>query len=145
MPYLSKINETKFSIHLHDLPWAEVSRMRDIDDKVECFNSLVSNLFNYHASLKRTKVSSKKAPWITDYIKLMMSLRDAILSRPRGSKIESYRDYYKSLEREKPAYFGFYFNTSKEKPKKMWDHIKCIMPIGGSLAVNYEYASTPSK
>lgn len=82
--YLDKINGTKFSEDLHDFPWAQVSLMRDMDDKVEWFNSLGLYLFESQAAIKRIRVSSRPAPWIADNIELMMSLRDAALSRARA-------------------------------------------------------------
>lgn len=75
--------------------WKDVFCEPNIDLKVECFNCLLLALFDKFAPLKRIKLGSKPHLWITDNIKLMMSLRDKALFRAWLIERKVHRDYYK--------------------------------------------------
>lgn len=137
---LDKIDEELFNSDLINTPWCDVLSEPDINYQIQHFNELFLNIFNLHAPMKRFKVNTKLTPWITDNVKLMMLLRDKASHRAQISDNKSHLDYYKSLrnlvtgaiDREKRAYFSFYVNNNKDKPKLMWKHLKRICPLSSN-------------
>ncbi|XP_052756854.1 uncharacterized protein LOC128202040 [Galleria mellonella] len=132
---LGNIDMNSFNNDLISLDWESVNKMTTLDARVNRFNELINTLFDVHAPMRKICINSNKPhPWITDNIKIMMRLRDSALRRARASGEDSHFDYYKSLrnytsgalEREKKAYFTFYINNNKNKPKQMWHHLKQI-------------------
>ncbi|CAK1602560.1 unnamed protein product [Parnassius mnemosyne] len=99
---------------------------------------MLLDAFEIHAPLKLIRLKRKPTPWITDNIKLMMTLRDSAHNRANTSGKDSHNDYYKSLRnlvnsainREKSAYFTFFINKNQGNPKTMWSHLKRISPVG---------------
>lgn len=85
---LNKVNETDFIRDLGLLPWSEVEGGRDVNDMVARFNDLITQLFNKHAPIRRVRVRERPHPWLTDNIKLMMSLRDRALIKARSTKLD---------------------------------------------------------
>ena len=71
------------------------------DLKASVFNSVTSALLEAHAPLKRTKITSHHAPWITADLKNLMKKRD--LAKKKPEKDASYWSKYKKL-RNKVAY-----------------------------------------
>lgn len=137
---LDKIDHEQFSNDLKNISWSNIIGLLDIDDQVTKFNEMIINLFNKHAPIKRIKVRTQSTPWITQNIKLMMALRDKALTRAHASKTASHLDYYRGLrnyvtgaiEREKKAYFDFFINNNKDKPKQMWEHLKRTCPFSNN-------------
>ena len=67
----------------------------DPDLMASVFNSVISSLLEVHAPLKRRKITSHHAPWITVEIKNLMKERD--LAKKRSEKDASYWSDYKKL------------------------------------------------
>ena len=65
----------------------------DPDLMASVFNSVISSLLEVHAPLKRRKIKSHHAPWITVEIKNLMKL-----AKKRSEKDASYWSEYKSLQ-----------------------------------------------
>lgn len=135
---LNRINREEFNTDLESITWGDILLMTNVDDQVNYFNEMILNLFNKHAPITRSKVCTKPTPWITENVKLMMSLRDKAHNRAISSKNDVILDYYRTLknyvtgaiEREKKGYFTFYINNNKNKPKQMWDQLKRTCPLG---------------
>lgn len=140
---LNSIDDTEFESDLHELTWSEVEKCCGVNNKIELFNVLLLSLYDKHAPSRKLRVNNRPTPWITDNIKLMMSLRDEALVRANKSKIESHRGYYKqlrnlvngALDREKGAYLNFYVNSNKNAPKKMWSHFRNVLSSGISTSM----------
>ena len=65
------------------------------------FNSVISALLEVHAPLKRTKITSHHAPWITADLKNLMKKRE--LAKKKSEKDASYWSEYMKL-RNKVTY-----------------------------------------
>lgn len=109
----STFNYDTFLQNLHAIEWNQVLYLDNINSKVEFINNNILRLFNYHAPIKTIKCNKKPAPWCTDNIKVLITLRNASLKRfKRTGKIETW-NYYKSLrnltnlcvKNEKKAFF----------------------------------------
>ncbi|XP_037299945.1 uncharacterized protein LOC115455175 [Manduca sexta] len=138
---INSINEELFLGKLHNLPWFRILQLSNVDDKVQLFNKMILNLYDLYAPVKRIKKQTKSTPWITNMVKFMMAFRDSALNRARTSGKDTHKEYYKSLrnmvnssvEREKSAYFNFYINNNKDKPKQMWNHLKRTCSLDNSV------------
>ena len=67
----------------------------DPDLMASNFNGVISSLLEAHAPLKRRKITSHHAPWITAKIKNLMKERD--LAKKRSENDASYWSDYKKL------------------------------------------------
>lgn len=137
---INKIDNDLFLKDLHAMPWEDVNEQDNIDDMVKVFNYLLNLIFDEHAPLQKVKIKESPSPWITDNIKLMMSLRDKALHRANRTQKESHFAYYKNmknmvtsaLRREKEAFFSHYVNKNKHKPQQMWNYLKKTSVLNNS-------------
>lgn len=53
-----------------------IYRFNNVNDKVNIFNFTIISLFDTYAPLKKIRVTKPYTPWVTDTVRLMMSLRD---------------------------------------------------------------------
>ncbi|XP_048488800.1 uncharacterized protein LOC125491278 [Plutella xylostella] len=95
---INKIDNDLFLKDLHAMPWEDVNEQDNIDDMVKVFNYLLNLIFDEHAPLQKVKIKESPSPWITDNIKLMMSLRDKALHRANRTQKESHFAYYKDMK-----------------------------------------------
>ncbi|KAH9641565.1 hypothetical protein HF086_017137 [Spodoptera exigua] len=127
---------------MRNIAWGNIPLMSDVDEQMNFFNEMILQLFNKHAPITRSKICTKHTPWITENIKLMISLLDKAHNKALSSKSDANLDYYRALknyvtgaiEREKRAFFTFYINNNKNKPKRMWDQLKRTCPLGDDSA-----------
>lgn len=93
----SNFNYEQFCVDIQQITWGDIFQMDNIDQKVDFLSTNISTLFNVHVPSKIRRFSKPFAPWLTDNLKLMMSLRDNALKRFRlNKKIETW-NYYKRL------------------------------------------------
>lgn len=104
---------------------------------VNALNYSVVAMFDLYAPLKTVVIKHRSLPWITDVIKLMMTLRDEAASDYHRSKCQSKKRYYKSLKStvnealfyEKSAYFKYNINNKIQNSKQLWKNLKTtILP-----------------
>jgi hypothetical protein len=65
--------------------------------KYNFLNAKIIELFNKHAPKRTIRITKKYAPWLTDNIKLMMSLRDKARIKFNKSKLTNHWNQYKFL------------------------------------------------
>ena len=82
-----------------DKPFAPTNGIPDL--MVSIFNSVMSALLEVHAPLKRIKITSHHAPWITADVRSLMKGRD--FAEKKSKKHASYWSVYKRLQ-NKVAY-----------------------------------------
>lgn len=92
-----RINHEQFLVDLYNTPFHNVFYIRDVDSKLEKFNDLLIDLFNKHAPERTVRITKKKAPWITENIKLIMSNRDKALSKYKKQKTSINWENYRHL------------------------------------------------
>ena len=89
------------------------------------FNSVISSLLEVHAPLKRRKVTSHHAPWITAELKSLMKERD--LAKKTSENDASYWSDYKKLRnkvtfelrKRVPEYYHNLIDETENNPKAM--------------------------
>lgn len=100
-----------------------IYRLADIDSKVQIFNETILHLFEMHAPLKSIRVTKPKSPWLTDNVRLIMSLRDRAKVKFKASGREPDWIAYKELRNlttaairaEKKAYLQYRLNDKNSK------------------------------
>lgn len=106
---------SQFRDDLQSIRFESIYDMNNVNDKVHFLNEAILTLFNMHAPLKTIKITKKHSPWITDNIRLLMSLRDKARTKFRQNKTDALYNYYKALRNyttlacrnEKRAYFEY--------------------------------------
>nr|CAH7715602.1 unnamed protein product [Callosobruchus chinensis] len=103
-----------------------------IDEKLELFNKYVLGIFDKHAPKVTVRVTRNRAPWLTDNLKLIFSLRDSALTKFKSNKTKENWDRYKELrnfanhatENEKKAYLGTIMDHGDVRKK--WRTLKSM-------------------
>lgn len=125
-------NYENFYTDLRSIPFEMMFDMRDVSDKLNFLNENLLSLFNFHAPLRTIKITKKPSPWITDNIRLLISLRDKARSRWRRTKSEAHHNYYKALKnyttlacrKEKKAYFEYKLRLNGVN--KIWKELNLL-------------------
>lgn len=81
---------------------------------------------------KTVRITKRKAPWLTENIKLMMSLRDKAKTAFRRTKLPQHWNYYKqmrnltthAISNEKKAYFNYI--VANNNSKQLWRELKLM-------------------
>ena len=97
--------------------------------RASVLNSVISALLEVHAPLKRTKITSHHAPWITADLKNLMKKRD--LTKKKSEKDASYWSEYKKprkkvtyeLRRRVQEYYHNLVDDAQNDQKAMWKTI----------------------
>ena len=108
-----KFNQEQFYSDLTSINFDVIYGMNNVNDKLKFLNENILNLLNDHAPFSTIRISKKFSPWLTDNLRLLISLRNKARSRWRRTKNEGHHNYYKELKnyttlscrREKKAYF----------------------------------------
>nr|CAH7740552.1 unnamed protein product [Callosobruchus chinensis] len=103
-----------------------------IDEKLELFNKYVLGIFDKHAPKITVRVTRNRAPWLTDNLKLIFSLRYSALTKFKSNKSKENWDRYKELrnfanhatENEKKAYLGTIMDRGDVRKK--WRTLKSM-------------------
>lgn len=125
-------NIENFTNDLLAVPLYNIYGIEHVDLKVQYFNDCLVDLFNLHAPYKTAKISKPRKPWLTDNIKLLLSLRDKAKLKFKRTKKAAHWDYYKQLrnytevaiKNEKRAYFNSKFRTNDSKT--IWKELKSL-------------------
>lgn len=123
-------NYGAFETDLFNTPFYNIFDLNDINDKVSYLSTNLMNLFDQHAPIITSRVTKPRAPWLTDTIKLMISIRDKAQRKYKKTKNEAHFQYYKELrnytteaiKREKKAYLNFQLSNSSSK--ECWKILK---------------------
>lgn len=130
-----------FNAELTGIPFHRIFYMSDINSKVEYFNYCLLNHFDRHAPMITRRFTKPYAPWITDNVKLLISLRNKAKSRFRRSRRPGDWNYYRSLRNlttntirlEKKAFFEHVFREGD--CRSLWRSLGHL-GIGGGAAVD---------
>lgn len=130
--YFSK---DKFLKELKYAPFWLVGQTRDVNEALDIFIKLFTDIADSHAPLRKFSVKTKSAPWLTDNIRDLMLLRDESKFEARASGLLSdwavyrkLRNHVVKLNREsKREYFLDAINNSRKDPKSMWNTINNLL------------------
>nr|CAI5855910.1 unnamed protein product [Callosobruchus analis] len=125
----SRFSNNNFTADLQNLDLYTIYSFQNVNDKVRYLNNTLLKLFNKQAPVHTVRITKKKAPWLTDTIKIMQRKRDQALVKYRASKAVADFHYYKLLRNEvnyaivrgKKAYLQFQLNNKSNIWKELRD------------------------
>lgn len=125
-------NNENFLADLYAIPFHNIFYIHDVNNKLEFFNRNFLQLIDSHAPLRQIRITKKYAPWLTDNIRFLITLRNKALSKWRKSKNVAHYNYYKSLRnyttlacrKEKKSYFQQ--RVATVGINKIWRDLKLI-------------------
>lgn len=108
--------------------WDRVCLINNVVKTLELFTEMFLDLADKHASIRKFTVRKRKAPWIDEQLKTMMTQRDKmkILATIFGNTNDwkaycSLRDQVTNANRKKKSkYYPNKFNSIKHDGKKLW-------------------------
>lgn len=122
-------------------------RVPDIDQKVQILNNIISQLYDRFAPFRNIRVTKPRSPWLTDNVRLVMSLRDRAKAKYKASGRETHWAAYKelrnlatlSIRAEKKAYLRYKLSGKNSKAlykalKQLNVNSKVTKSIPASLA-----------
>nr|CAI5869801.1 unnamed protein product [Callosobruchus analis]CAI5869804.1 unnamed protein product [Callosobruchus analis] len=103
-----------------------------IDEKLQLFNKFILDIYDKYAPKRTVRVTRNRAPWLTDNLKFIFSLRDSALTKFKNDKTKENWERYKELrnfsnratENEKKAYLGTIM--AQGDVKKKWRTLKSM-------------------
>jgi len=135
----SRYNPEKLQNDLKNVNFSSVFNATNVNDAVQLFTDILSNVFNKHAPIVKKRLKGKPTPWLNVNIKADMDRRDKILRKARKTKNEgdwrlykklrnycnnrlknARKAYYKNLLNENAKSFGDYFFTAVSKLKEIY-------------------------
>nr|CAH7733641.1 unnamed protein product [Callosobruchus chinensis] len=125
-------NEDEFINDLNNANLDSIFYIYDIDEKVNSFCEMLLRIFDKHIPLKTVKVTKKRAPWLNNEIKSMMSDRDRAKAKLRKHRTEETWNEYKRLKNlvnHKVSYLkNSYFNNilRNKTNKDLWKELKSL-------------------
>lgn len=107
------INPDNFRCALTEKNLDQIYYMKSIEEKVRFLNDSILSVFNTLAPIRLVKFTRPPAPWLTENIRFLMTLRDNAKNKYKRSNSPGNWEYYKNLRNyttqaiinEKRAYF----------------------------------------
>lgn len=93
-------NNEKFLQDLHNIDWDAIYCASTVDDKVNLFNSMLTELFDVHAPLRPMKLKHLPAPWLTKEIKIAMAKRNSAKAKFKLNPTDERLIKYKKLRNQ---------------------------------------------
>ena len=135
----NNIDNEKFMNDLASIDWDCIFCAGNINDKLNIFNSILTELFDIHAPLRPVKIKHLPAPWLTPDIKLLMSKRNTAKSKYKKNPTDANLQRYKTLRNRcnktcRDARRNFILSSiDNSNPAKTWKFLNA-MGIGGRRA-----------
>ena len=116
--------------------WEDVYFFADNPNSMwDIWKGLFLEILDKHAPLKRTKVKSKRSPWLTSSIKAMIHMRDKLKRKAMITKIETDWENYKKMRNDttlqirqaKQEYFSNKIKNESQNPKSAWKTINSLL------------------
>ena len=136
---LKHFNEEQFLVHLQHQPWSAIDTYNDVDDALECFIQMFSDVLNEHAPVKVRRVKHKHQPdWFTPEIANAIKKRDA--AKLSGNKwyFRRCRNQVKTLiSNAKTTFYEKTINKNNNNPKLLWKNLKDLSGKSKSHQANF--------
>ena len=130
----SKIDVDELQREVSCAPWHLVFNSNNIDDKVNNFNVLVSELMDKFVPVNFFKVKHKGTPWMNKGILKLISKRNGAWGKYKNNKSDTSFNIYKSLRNKvkqairnaKIKYYHEIFGSNSSKD--IWNSIRSLGP-----------------
>ena len=131
-------DKDSFVSDLRQVPWhVALNNHEDIDDCIDTWNKLFSEVAAVHAPIKTSRVRGFSIPWINSSIIALMNKRDHHLKKAKGNKNNTHWRLYRelrnkvthSIKKAKSDYYtNLIINGSKSSSKDFWKALKQTLP-----------------
>jgi hypothetical protein len=117
---------------LNAVDWSRVTNVKDTNQALDLFYSLLNNVINQVAPIKEIRIKQKSEPWITNEILESILDRDSQFKTYKKTRTpESYQMYCKArnkviklIKTSKINYLNNLIEEAGSCPKKMWKALK---------------------
>ena len=138
-----RYNREDFVKDLQQAPWDIIEQFDCINDSVDIWQKLFTDVVNVYAPLRRMRVKGEVAGWISEELRGKTKLRDRYLSKFKKTNDNDCWNKYKkmknqvnrSLKAEKSKYFEELINSS-QNPNQFWQGIKRVVNGDNRLQSN---------
>ncbi|CAH0559663.1 unnamed protein product [Brassicogethes aeneus] len=132
-------NIEEFYVSLCRFSFNEVFNELDVNNKLTILNNILLSLFDHYAPVRTVRVTKKRAPWLTDNLRLIFRLRNKALQKFKKTKTPNNWDNYKMLrnyankliKNEKRAHINSVFTSNNSKQN--WKILKDLNVTSKSL------------
>ena len=108
----------------------------DVNNAVEKFQAIFSEICNQHAPLKKKRVRNKKAPWLTDDVIRLMRERDILKKKAIKSGDKEDWSRFRTLKNKvnyeikhsKKSFISESIQRSGNNTKNVWNTIRQVVP-----------------
>ena len=131
----NKLDVSRLENDLSTAPWSVVSALDDVNDKVECFLKLFTDVWNTHAPIIKRRVRKRVTPWMTPNVLHLIQSRDRAYRNQLKCNSEKKRLEYKSLRNRaagaiRNAKRAFFIYGAHKGKKQLWRNIKLCTGYG---------------
>lgn len=126
------MDQVKFLEDADNQDWTSVLNASTMDDKVNCFNSIITRLFDIHAPFRLIKLKHTPAPWLTDEIKTLIHRKSVANTKYKTVPSEYNKaKYYDSRNRcnrvcRDAQRRHIHESVSDEDPAKVWKFLRSL-------------------
>lgn len=115
-------DESKFNADLESVPWDVIKVFDDVDDALDCWYSLFTDVVDKHVPLKQHRVKKFSQPrWLTPEIIDSIKTRDRFKSIGDLDQYKKWRNKVVSLiKRSKKAHYENLIEEGKNNPSTVW-------------------------
>ena len=121
-----------FLKELNSIDWNSIFNVGTIDEKLELFNSLLTELFDKHAPFRPIKLKHLPAPWLTQEIRALMLKRNRAKCKyklnPSDINLTKYKHLRNRCSKVCRDAQRQYIHSSIEnsKPSKIWKFLQTL-------------------
>ena len=128
------INIAALTIRMNDQNWNQVLDARDVDQKVDIFTQLTTNISNETVPMKRIRMHPSDKPWLTPYMRSVIKDRQRAYSKGDMEKYQQLRIQVSQLiSKAKLEYYKDKVATTRTKnPAKWFKSIYSICATSGN-------------
>lgn len=109
---------------LRNVDWQPVYDFDDVNDAINTWCNLYTNVADQHAPTKKQRIKGLKTPWMTSYLSNLMHDRDYYHKKAVKSKCENHWSTYRKLrckvneevKKAKSTYYQDCINANKRNP-----------------------------
>ncbi|CAB4006245.1 Hypothetical predicted protein [Paramuricea clavata] len=121
-------NKQALTMELSRTDWSCVQHYTTCNEKLTCFNAILSKAIDSHLPMRSIKLHPSDKPWINTNIKKLIAKRQRAWLTGHPSAYSFYRNKTTKLCRQaRRTYFNSkILNTKDSNPKKWWKNIKAL-------------------
>ncbi|XP_045450988.1 uncharacterized protein LOC123659867 [Melitaea cinxia] len=115
------------------IDWSGVLNASSIDEKLNYFNSLITQLYDKHAPIRPVRLKHLPAPWLTDEVKRLQKIRNIAKAKYRVDPNETNREKYRKarnrcnrLCRDEHRRYIFKSVIEEDDSARVWNFLKSL-------------------